>query len=142
MNNGKMIKKHFDFLCDYGFKRKHFSNGTDYEIIYEMSNAKIGVSYAASIPNELGESLLKDSTSSKTFDKEKYIKSIMEAPLIYAIDVIIAKNNEGKNLLKCSLFVPQQLETLAKEIANCDKDCEKQLKLYSNFIQNNIGKII
>lgn len=41
MNNGKFVRKNFDFLCKYGFKRKQFTNGIDYEVCYKKSTFEI-----------------------------------------------------------------------------------------------------
>ena len=143
MNNGVLIKKYFDFLCKHSFKRKLYTNGSDYEVYYEKGQTKLGVSLSLTMLNKNVNQYIQKNhyTFPSDFDKDKFIKEINSSSCSIKSAITIVKNGKGENLLTCSLFDGSELNLLSEAIKNCGMDYEKQLEIYRSFIKNNLEKI-
>lgn len=121
MNNGKIIKKNFDFLRKYGFKRKLFSKNTDYEVVYSKEDSIIEVSCGLNISNN------------NNLDIDAMIKNSF-----YEVWIIIQKNNKRSNIFSCDLFDELSRKKLKFEIDKIENhDIEQIVKVYSQFIMEN-----
>lgn len=121
LNNGKIIKKNFDFLRKYGFKRKLFSKNTDYEVVYSKEDSIIEVSCGLNISNN------------NNLDIDAMIKNSF-----YEVWIIIQKNNKRSNIFSCDLFDELSRKKLKFEIDKIENhDIEQIVKVYSQFIMEN-----
>lgn len=130
MNIGFQIKKRFNFLIKYGFLRRTYSNGLDYEVCYRNPNLGIDVIYALAIPSECTE------TISNSQNLNQY------ANLYYGVDIILSYDCYRENLLSCTLFDNDDMNNLISSINRCKDNPIEQLTMYSMFLKNHISKLM
>lgn len=123
MSNEKLIKKYFDFLKRKGFRRKELFRNGDSEITYSKKGMSINVCC------ELGISYVPLSDIFAEFSKNAS----------YVVSVIIKHGHQVDNLLYCDLFEKQIRMRLKSDIDKVEnQDIEQILKIYSQFIMDNV----
>lgn len=143
MNNGKFIRKNFDFLCKYGFKRKQFTNGIDYEVCYKKSTFDICIICAIVFnPDELEIDLKNECCKFTNDNDSKYLEKQLNEHCYMAVDVLLYYGIEKSNLYECKLFEETELHNLKRNIDFCGKDIYKQIEEYAKFFKNNLTKIV
>ncbi|CCZ95116.1 unknown [Corallococcus sp. CAG:1435] len=130
-NYGKIIKKYFQFLCKYGFSRKQYDNGIDYEVIYTRPGCEIGVFCGLGIDPKL----LAVHEKTRMDDKD-----LMDASHFDAY-IVINKDGNKFNLLNSNLFDSLLMEDLKANILDCKSDVNKILEKYSEFLKINLNKL-
>ena len=124
MSNARLIKKYFDFLKRDGFRRKVIARNGDVEIAY--SNNSITIEICC----ELGIQYVPISNSSNIAD-------ILNNSGYFVI-VVIKYGYQGGNILYCDLFDKQIRIKLKSDIDSAGNDIELILRIYSQFVKDNI----
>lgn len=124
MSNKQLIKKYFDFLKQYGFKRKIFFKNGDCSVFYSKKNISLEISIEWGI---------------KYLPLNKSINEI-NMPSSWFISVILKYGYQGGNILYCDLFDKNERIKLKSDINNVKNSCdiEQILKIYAKFIFDNI----
>lgn len=127
MSDVKLIKKYFDFLKKYGFKRKVFTTNGDCQVAYSNKRIIIEISCYLGVNNIP----LSSGTPKLTND------------FSYVVSVSVKYDYQGGNILYCELFDKQKRMKLKTEIEDEKiNNIEFYLKKYSQFIMDNVEVLL
>lgn len=143
MDYFKNIKKNFDFLRDYGFKRERFTNGVDNEVVYRKASFEITIlcdmvfssNVVPGVECKNGYYVI-----TEEFDEKKFEEEINHS--YRTVEVIIFDGYRRSNLFASELFNGSQLQNLKLQIIGCNGSIEKIIEAYGNFFKDNLSKII
>lgn len=130
MSTVGQIKKSFSFLKDYKFKRKIYSEITDYEIVYFKGDLKISIYYSLCVSDKL---IKEYGNEYKNLLKESY----------FGVGIIVQKGKIRRNILDCTLFSSEklfELNNIINEIPN--SNTLELINTYSKFLQQNIDCLL
>lgn len=142
MDYFKNIKRNFDFLRNYGFKRERFANGIDNEVVYRASfeiAILCGMAFSSNVVPGV-ECKNGYYVMTEEFDEKKFEEEINHSYM--TVEVIIFDGNRKSNLFGSELFNGSQLQNLKLQIIGCNGSIEKIIEAYGNFFKDNLSKII
>lgn len=120
MNEVSIIKKHFDFLLDKGFKRSIIKNRLEKVVSYEKKSIDISITYDIRVGN-------------------------ISVDLINTIDDYAYLPPNYISVTKSDFFSSLDRELLLKEEKNFkssnDKNIDSLITAYANFIKSHINEI-
>ncbi len=135
----RLAKRYFKFLKERGFRSRTY-NGighdcADFEIVYTKRKCdfvvEVGGQYSIKstwIPNA-------------KIGTDEYIDEMFKNS-VYEIYVIIQHNHKRAHMVCCDLFDKESREKLKTDIDNTDdKNTEQKIKIYSEFLKNELDKL-
>ncbi len=125
----RYTKKQFAFLKKYGFKKKMYTEYTNFEIYYEKQNVAIGLIYYLRIPDS-------------AYKKWNSNIDVLLADASYEFMVTIQQNKKSVDIFDSEIFDAKLRSKLKANVHQVIKsDMPTAISLYANFLKDNMDII-